>query len=62
MLEYRKSCGFVVFKKIQNEIFYLIIRAWNGEYGFPKGHVENNEIKGVLQKAHKFIEKFYCNQ
>ena len=140
-MEYRKSCGFVVFKKVQDEIFYLIIRAWNGEYGFPKGHVENDEseyetamrelkeetnvevlvingfreqieykfpnmrnvikqsvyfigecisndikcqdtevseakfmvyedalkllsfeeTKSVLQKAHKFIEKFYCN-
>lgn len=42
-MEYRKSCGFVVFKNFQDEIHYLIIRAWNGEYGFPKGHVENDE-------------------
>lgn len=43
MLEYKKSCGFVVFKKFKDEIYYLIIRAWNGEYGFPKGHMQNDE-------------------
>lgn len=42
-MEYIKSCGFVVFKRSHGEIHYLIIRAWNGEYGFSKGHVENNE-------------------
>ena len=42
-MEHIKSCGFVVFKRSHGEIHYLIIRAWNGEYGFSKGHVENNE-------------------
>lgn len=42
-MKYIKSCGFVVFKEIEGEIHYLIIRAWNGEYGFSKGHVENDE-------------------
>lgn len=42
-MEYIKSCGFVVFKEIEGEMHYLIIRAWNGECGFPKGHVENSE-------------------
>ena len=40
---YEKSCGFVVYKEIQGENYYLIIRNINGEYGYPKGHVENNE-------------------
>ena len=42
---YEKSCGFVVYKEIQGENCYLIIRNINGEYGYPKGHVENNETE-----------------
>ena len=42
---YEKSCGFIVYRKILDKREYLIIRASNGEYGFPKGHVENNETE-----------------
>ena len=42
---YEKSCGFVVYKEHQGERMYLIIRASNGDYGFPKGHVEGNETE-----------------
>ncbi len=42
---YKKSCGFVAYKEIKNERLYLIVRTSNGEYGFPKGHVENNETE-----------------
>lgn len=42
---YEKSCGFVVYKEVQGENYYLIIRNISGEYGFPKGHVENNETE-----------------
>ena len=41
----KKSCGFVAYKEIENERLYLIVRTSNGEYGFPKGHVENNETE-----------------
>lgn len=44
-MNYEKSCGFVVYKKVEEAIQYLLIRAKNGEYGFPKGHVENNETE-----------------
>ena len=44
-MKYEKSCGFVVYKEDQGAIKYLIIRASNGEYGFPKGHVENDETE-----------------
>lgn len=44
-MKYEKSCGFVVYKEIQGIINYLIIRAINGEYGFPKGHVEADETE-----------------
>lgn len=42
---YEKSCGFVVYKELQGVRSYLIIRASNGEYGFPKGHVEGGETE-----------------
>lgn len=42
---YKKSCGFVVYKEIKENRLYLIVRTSNGEYGFPKGHVETNETE-----------------
>lgn len=42
---YEKSCGFVAYRKKDDTRLYLIIRASNGEYGFPKGHVELNETE-----------------
>ena len=44
-MRYIKSCGFVVYKEINDKRLYLIIRTSNGEYGFPKGHVEENETE-----------------
>lgn len=44
-MKYEKSCGFVVYKEVQGSNYYLIIRSKNGEYGFPKGHIENNETE-----------------
>ena len=38
-----KSCGAVIFKRINNTIKYVIIESINGVYGFPKGHVINGE-------------------
>ena len=40
---YEKSCGFVAYREKDDIRLYLIIRASNGEYGFPKGHMELNE-------------------
>ena len=42
---YEKSCGAVVFTRMNNEIQYLLIRNWTGIYGFPKGHVEQGETE-----------------
>ena len=44
-MRYIKSCGFVVYKELNDKRLYLIIRTSNGEYGFPKGHVEENETE-----------------
>ena len=42
-MRYEKSCGAVVFTKVNNCIKYLLIQNLNGIYGFPKGHVEDGE-------------------
>lgn len=44
-MNYIKSCGFVVYKRINNENFYLIIQSLNGDIGFPKGHMESGETE-----------------
>ena len=38
-----KSCGVVAYKTVDNVNYYLLIRAFNGDTGFPKGHVEAEE-------------------
>ena len=40
-----KSCGAVVFKKIKNDIYILLIKHNVGHWSFPKGHVEENETE-----------------
>ena len=42
-MKYIKSCGFVVYKQIGNENYYLVIKSLNGDIGFPKGHMEDGE-------------------
>ena len=42
-MRYEKSCGFVAYKEEDGARLYLIIRSANGDYGFPKGHVEPGE-------------------
>ncbi len=44
-MKYEKSCGAVVFTRINNKIKYLLIRNLTGIYGFPKGHVEQDETE-----------------
>lgn len=38
-----KSCGAVVFKVINNEIYYLVEKMVKGHYSICKGHVEAKE-------------------
>ena len=42
---YEKSCGFVTFIEKDGVRLYLIIHSSNGDYGFPKGHVEADETE-----------------
>ena len=44
-MNFEKSCGFVAYKEIRKTPYYLIIRTSNGEYGFPKGHMETDETE-----------------
>lgn len=42
-MKMEKSCGAVVFAKVNNEIKFLIEEMVEGHFAFPKGKVENNE-------------------
>ena len=37
------SAGAIVYTRLDNVIHYLLIRDNHGNYGFPKGHLEDNE-------------------
>ncbi len=37
------SAGAITFKKADGQILYLVIRDFHGNYGFPKGHLEQGE-------------------
>lgn len=40
-----KSCGAVVFTKVDGQLRYLLVRNMEGIYGFPKGHTEGDETE-----------------
>ena len=40
-----KSCGAIVFTKDAEGIKYVIIESKEGFWGFPKGHVQENETE-----------------
>ena len=41
--EYENSCGAIVFNENTEKI--LLVKMHNGNWGFPKGHIESNETK-----------------
>ncbi|HHU52684.1 MAG TPA: NUDIX domain-containing protein [Clostridiaceae bacterium] len=43
--KYEKSCGAIVFTRLNGEIKYILVKQQNGIYSFPKGHVENDETE-----------------
>ncbi len=48
---YESSCGAVVFRKIGEEIRFLLIKNKRStNWGFPKGHIENGETKEETAK------------
>lgn len=50
-----KSCGAVVFTRVDNEIRYVIVMQRSGRHCFPKGHVEAGETE--LQTAIREIRE-----
>ena len=43
-MNFENCCGAVLFTKLNNnDIYYLIVQGLKGTYGFPKGHMEQNE-------------------
>ncbi len=44
-MKYEKSCGAVVFTRIDDKIKYLLVSNLQGVFGFPKGHIEGNETE-----------------
>ena len=44
-MKHEKSCGGVVYTKINGEIKYVLIQQLEGFWGFPKGHVEKGETE-----------------
>ncbi len=44
-MNYEKSCGAVVFTRVDEAIKYLLVANLSGIYGFPKGHMEGNETE-----------------
>ena len=51
-----KSCGAIVFTKDAEGIKYVIIESKEGFFGFPKGHVENNETELETARREVFEE------
>ena len=38
-----KSAGAIVFRREDSNIYYLLLHYESGHWGFPKGHIEENE-------------------
>lgn len=56
IMAYEKSCGSVLYRT-QNEFRILVIKqAQNGNWSFPKGHVEANETEEETAKREVFEE------
>lgn len=45
IMVWEKSCGAVVFTRMDGKIRYLLVANPEGTYGFPKGHVEKGETE-----------------
>ena len=42
-MPFERSAGAVIFRKKDNEIYYLLLRYQSGHWDFPKGHIEKGE-------------------
>lgn len=60
-----KSCGAVIYYRLDHEPYYLLIQHRNGNHwSFPKGHVEENESemetakREILEETQLEISRF----
>lgn len=44
-MQIEKSCGAVVYTRVNGEIRYVLAQNLEGYYGFPKGHMEAGETE-----------------
>lgn len=57
-MTYEKSCGAVVFTRIDGRINYVLAQGLGGHYGFPKGHMEPGEteeetaLREIFEEVH----------
>jgi len=49
------SAGAIVYTIIDEQIYYLLIQDFHSNWGFPKGHLENNET--LIQAAIREIKE-----
>lgn len=52
-MTYEKSCGAVVFTRVDGEIRYVVLQQITGFHGLPKGHMEPGETE--FDTAHREI-------
>jgi bis(5'-nucleosidyl)-tetraphosphatase len=46
-----KSCGAIIFRKVQNNYQFVLVQSkFNLHFGFPKGHVEANETENMTAR------------
>lgn len=52
-MTWEKSCGAVVFTRVNGQVKYLLVANLAGIYGFPKGHVEavETEVETALREV-----------
>lgn len=55
-MKFEKSCGIVVFTRIDDENKYVLVQSKRGHFGFPKGHVEEGETEIETAKREVFEE------
>lgn len=57
-MTYEKSCGAIIFRRKENVQYLIILNKKGnakGHWGFPKGHIENNETE--LETARREIKE-----
>ena len=44
-MKYEKSCGAVVFTRVDGKVKFALVQQLQGFYSFPKGHIEKGETE-----------------